>query len=421
MLTTLRQRNFFLLWFAGLISFTGNWMLSIAIPVTVYERTQSTFAVSLVMMSIAIPRVLFGSVAGVFVDRWERKRTMVIANLLLLLSILPLLAFQTAQQLWLVMLVAFVQSAIGQFFAPAENAMLPNLVHKEQLVSANALNALNNNLARLIGPVLGGIIISVAGLCGVVVVDALTYLVAAVLILLISVTSQPVQDTERNASFIQAFKTVFQQWREGLQVIRQHIVVRTMFICNALMGIGEGVVGVLFVPFVTDVLHGEAIQLGWLMSAQAVGGILGSFVIGWIGSRMLPLRLFAVSAILFGIIDLLIFNYSAFASGIGIGLVLFVLVGIPVIGTFTSFNTLLQTHVEDSYRGRVFGTFGTTFAIFSVVGMQIAGSMADSVGIVPIINIQAIAPIAAGLLAWFGLRQYFAKTLLTTQPVADKA
>jgi MFS family permease len=421
MLTTLRQRNFFFLWFAGLISFTGNWMLGIAIPVTVYERTQSTFAVSLVMMSIALPRVLFGSVAGVFVDRWERKRTMVIANLLLLLSILPLLAFQTAQQLWLVMLVAFTQSAIGQFFAPAENAMLPNLVDKEQLVAANALNALNNNLARLIGPVLGGLIISIAGLRGVVVVDALTYLVAAVLILLISVTSQPVQDTEHNASFIQAFKTVFQQWREGLQVIRHNLVVRMMFICNALMGIGEGVVGVLFVPFVTDVLHGEAIQLGWLMSAQAVGGILGSFVIGWVGSRMLPLRLFTISAILFGLIDLLIFNYSAFASGIGIGLLLFVLVGIPVIGTFTSFNTLLQTHVEDGYRGRVFGAFGTTFAIFSVLGMQIAGSMADSVGIVPIINIQGIAPIAAGLLAWFGLRQYFAKTPLTAQPVADKA
>jgi MFS family permease len=421
MLTTLRQRNFFLLWFAGLISFTGNWMLSIAIPVTVYERTQSTFAVSLVMMSIAIPRVLFGSVAGVFVDRWERKRTMVIANLLLLLSILPLLAFQTAQQLWLVMLVAFTQSAIGQFFAPAENAMLPNLVHKEQLVAANALNTLNNNLARLIGPVLGGIIISVAGLRGVVIADALTYLVAAVLILLISVTSQPVQDTERSTSFIQAFKIVFQQWREGLQVIRHNLVVRTMFICNALMGIGEGVVGVLFVPFVTDVLHGQAIQLGWLMSAQAVGGILGSFVIGWVGSRMLPLRLFTISAVLFGIIDLLIFNYSAFASGIGIGLLLFVLVGIPVIGTFTSFNTLLQTHVEDGYRGRVFGAFGTTFAIFSVLGMQIAGSMADSVGIVPIINIQGITPIAAGLLAWFGLRRYFAKTPLTAQPVVDKA
>jgi len=346
---------------------------------------------------------------------------MVIANLLLLLSILPLLAFQTAQQLWLVMLVAFTQSAVGQFFAPAENAMLPNLVHKEHLVSANALNALNNNLARLIGPVLGGIIISIAGLRGVVVIDALTYLVAAVLIFFISVTSQPVQATDSSASIAQAFKTVFQQWREGLQFIRHNLVVRTMFICNALMGIGEGVVGVLFVPFVTTVLHGEAIQLGWLMSAQAVGGILGSFVIGWVGSRMLPLRLFTISAILFGLIDLLIFNYSAFASGIGIGLVLFVLVGIPVIGTFTSFNTLLQTHVEDGYRGRVFGAFGTTFAIFSVLGMQIAGSMADSVGIVPIINIQAIAPIAAGLLAWIGLRQYFAKTLLTAQPVADKA
>jgi MFS family permease len=416
MLTTLRQRNFFLLWFAGLISFTGNWMLIIALPVAVYERTQSTFAVSLVLTSSVIPRILLGSIAGVFVDRWERKRTMVIANLLLTTSIIPLLAFQSEQQLWIAMLVAFTQSAIGQFLSPAENAMLPTLVDKEQLVSANALNALNNNLARLIGPAIGGIIFSFAGLSGVVLADAFTYFAAAMLTLIISVTSKPAQQSDGKGVPLNAVKVVFRQWREGLQFIRQNTVVRTLFICTAMLGIGEGVLGVLFVPFVTDILGGEALQLGWLMSAQAVGGILGGFVIGWVGNRVLPFRLYATSAIIFGLIDLTIFNYSAFVSNFAIALILFVIVGVPVMGLGSSQNTLLQSHVEDAYLGRVFGAFSTAFAIFSMIGMQIAGSMGDIVGIVPIINIQGLAPLAAGLLAWLVFRQYFAKSQIATQP-----
>src|SRR6185436_3220127 len=116
MLATLRQRNFGLLWTAGLISITGDWILYIGLPIYVYKLTQSTLATSAMFVASIIPRLFFGSIAGVFVDRWHRQRTMVIANILLGLGLLPLLVVHSIEQVWIVYVVAFFESIIAQFF-----------------------------------------------------------------------------------------------------------------------------------------------------------------------------------------------------------------------------------------------------------------------------------------------------------------
>jgi MFS family permease len=402
MWATLRQRNFSLLWFAGLISYIGNWMLYIALPVSVYELTESTLAVSAMLIATILPSIALGSVAGVFVDRWERKRTMVIVNLLLALSILPLLLVNSADWLWLVFIIRFVQSALAQFFAPAEGAMLPQLVAPEYLVSANALNSLNNSLARLIGPAVGGMIVAVVGLGGVVMIDVLTYLIAAALLALITVTSKPENPAE--VSVQSAFAKTKIEWLDGLRYIKNRPIVRILFICIAITSIGEGVMSTLFVPFVHNVLRGEAVHVGWLVSAQAVGSLLGGVVIGWIGVRSQPQRLLAVGALLLGIIDLMIFNYSRFLPGVLPALVLFIIVGIPVVALVTGFDTLLQTSVEDRFRGRVLGAFGTTTSLFALFGTVFAGATGDIIGIVPVINIQAFGYLIVGIICLFVFR-----------------
>jgi MFS family permease len=126
MLATLRQRNFGLLWMAGLISLAGDWMLRIALPIYVYQLTGSALATSTMLIAAMLPDLLFGSIAGVFVDRWDRKRTMVICNLLLAIGLLPLLAVRSVEQLWLLYLVAFYESTIERFFwAGRERAATP--------------------------------------------------------------------------------------------------------------------------------------------------------------------------------------------------------------------------------------------------------------------------------------------------------
>ena len=340
MLTTLRQRNFSLLWSAGLISMTGDWMLFIALPIYVYKLTGSALATSAMFIAEMIPSLLLGSLAGVFVDRWNRKRTMVITNLLLALGLLPLLLVHSTAWLWVVYVVAFVESILSQFFTPAESALLPLLVSAEHLGPANSLNSLNKNIARLVGPPLGGIVAGLMGLPAITLTDAASFLIAGSMIALIIVKPRPTREvstiTSNAADRPHPIVMVWHEWLEGLGLIKRERLVSIMFILFAVTSLGEGVFGVLFVVFVYKILHGGALQLGWLMGAQAVGGLAGSVLVGYAFKFLSPSRLIGISAVLFGLIDLMIFNYPAFFPGFTLAVILFVLVGIPGVGMTTS-------------------------------------------------------------------------------------
>lgn len=403
MLAVLRQRNFGLLWFGGLISLTGDWMLRIALPAYVFELTQSTLATGAMFIAGTLPSLLLGSVAGVFVDRWDRQRTMVILNLLHAVGLLPLLLVRSTDLLWLVYMVAFAQSVLTQFFDPAENALLPNLVGEENLFSANSLNALNNNLARLIGPTLGGAVAIGLGLPWVVLIDAGSFLTAALLIGLIRQPKRAATATSQPVAAL-SFMAIWRDLLAGLQLILRERLVTILFAIAAITAVGEGVISVLFIPFVTRVLGGEALELGWLMSAQAIGGLLGGVIIARLGTRIKPRALLGLSSIVFGLIDLAIFNYPAFFPGIAIALVLFVMVGLPSAAFGASYSTLLQSIVEDEYRGRIFGALNTTFALLMLGGMGLASVAGDVLGIVPVINIQGYGYVLAGVLALALLR-----------------
>ena len=408
LLATLRRRDFALLWFGGLVSMTGDWMLFVALPIYVYGATGSALATGAMFAAGLLPNVLFGSVAGVFVDRWDRKRTMVVANLLLAASTLPLLAVPQTGWLWVVYAVAFVQSCFGVFNGPAENSLLPRLVERERLVAANSLNALNNNLARLVGPALAGLVVGRFGLAGVVVLDAASFLAAALLVSLISASGTPEREPERQAGGSArpptpgpvgaALAAVWREWLEGLKLVTRGRVILTLFVVGAVTGLGEGVFAALLPPFVRVALDGGALELGWLMSAQAVGGLAGGVMVGSLAGRLSPARLLGLGALLLGLIDLAIFLYPSFVGGIILGLALFVLVGVPATGVVTGLQTLLQTSTEDGHRGRVFGALGTTQALLMLCGALLGGAMGDAVGVVPVLVVQGLAYVAAGLL-----------------------
>jgi MFS family permease len=432
MLSVLRQRNFSLVWFGGLISMAGDWMLAIALPVYVYTLTRSTLQTSLMLMAAFIPRLALGSVAGVFADRWNRKRTMILMNVLLALGLIPLYLVHTPAQIWIVYLVQFVEAALAQFFAPAESALLPSLVGQDQLVAANALNGLNQNLSRLIGPALAGIVVGLTGLPGVVVCDAASFVVSAGLITLITVDGRPspaaaaplpaAHDPAVPAGSQPGRLARFaREWAEGLRVIVSSRVLSTLFLMGAATGVGEGIFSVLLVVFVSTVLHGGALQFGWLMSGQAIGGILGGVVIGALGPRVRPGRLLGWSTLCFGLLDLLIVNAPAalplvapaFASaallpGITpafvVVLALFVVVGIPGAGSGAGTDTLVQTAVPSHLLGRIFGFYMVVFALLILGGMTVAGTLGNTLGAVPLLNVQGSVYALAGLFALLRLR-----------------
>ncbi len=408
MLTLLRQRNFALLWSAGLISTIGDWALFVALPIYVYRVTGSPLATSGIFVAELVPALLLGSVAGVFVDRWDRKRTMVIANLVLTFVLLPLLAVQSARWIWIVYIVAFVQAVAVQFFTPAESALLPAIVGQEHLVAANSLSSLSSNLARLLGPALGGATAALTGLPGVTLIDSVSFLIGAGMIALVSIPRRAVtlEEVDIADEAIASWKKVWVEWLQGVALVRQERLISITLVVWALSGLGEGVFGVMFVVWVKNVLGGGALQLGWFMSAQAVGGLLGGLTIGYASKSLSPLRLVGVGSLVFGLLDIVLFTYPAFYRQIWLGLVVIFLVGIPAVASGTGLTSLLQSNVEDSYRGRIFGMQGTTQALLMLIGTLLAGALGAIISPIIFLDVmQGGAYIVAGVLFMTLMRQ----------------
>jgi MFS family permease len=398
MIATLRQRNFALLWLGGLVSLTGDWVLNVGLPIYVYLLTRSVVTLSITLLAVRLPSILLGSVAGVFVDRWDRKHTMVVTNLSLALALLPLLLVRTAGRVWIVFAVAIVESSIEQFFVPAQSALLPALVGEKHLVAANSLNSLSSNLARLVGPALGGLTAAAFGLDGIVLADATSFLVAGALVTLISAPARPRAVVYGLAAAeLGALARMWREWVDGLRAIVHERMLAVLLLTLSFTALGEGVFGVLYPVFVNRVLHGVALLVGELMSAQAVGGLIGGVLVGLVGRRMLSRWIIGLCSVAFGLIDLAIFNTPAFFPAISLEVGLFVAVGVVGIGFSTGMQSLVQTQSPDAYRGRVFGALGTTMGLLGLIGTLTAGTITDRLGVVMVLNIQGAGYVVAGL------------------------
>lgn len=403
MLRILRQPDFARLWAGGLISMIGDWILIVGLPFEIYRRTGSTLATGGMVLAFLIPSILLGSVGGVFVDRWDRRRLMVTINLVLAVAVLPLLAID-AVGLWVAYAVLFTMSCLEQLFGPAETALLPNLLENadDDLVTANALNGMNNHLARLIGPAIGGVIVAVGGLTAVAIIDAVSFLLAAGLIWSIRARhTRAVQTDSLEHRAATAWRRLLHEWREGLSLVWRQPILRALLAFFLITRIGEGLTATLFVPWATDALNGGSAGYGLLLSTQAIGGLAGAVVIGRMGSRANPLRLVILGALTFGLIDLVLFTYPVLYPFIGPALVMMVIVGVPGAAMMAGIATLEQTLASDSHRGRVIGAIGAVGALGSLVGAIGAGILGESVPIVPLLIVQGSGYVIGSLVvAW---------------------
>jgi hypothetical protein len=205
-------------------------------------------------------------------------------------GLVPLLFIHTATQVWVVYAVAALESCLSQFLS-AESALLPRLVGEDHLVEANALGAFASNAARLVGPTLGGLVAAVLSLAGVALLDALTFLTAAVLMACITLDAAVPRRVESLATPTRRWLSIGKEWLQGLTLIPQHRSILGFFVVMAIAAFADGLFIVLFAPFVATVLHGGAVELGYLTSAQASGGLIGGlfmFRIARRGSPLLP-------------------------------------------------------------------------------------------------------------------------------------
>jgi Na+/melibiose symporter-like transporter len=388
---------------AALVSCAGDWILLTGLLYHVYVLTGSTVAPALTMLSSFLPQVLLGPLAGVFADRWDRKLTMIVADLLLAAGLLPLLAVRGRGQIWIVLAVLIWEGAIAQFFSPAQLAMIPRLVPDEQLAAANALSGQVTDLSRLAGPALGGIIVAADGITGVTFADAASFLASAALLALARTSGavSPGQDLPGRSGRLAA---IGRDLGNGLRLIARDRLLRALMIFGLVTGVGEGVVATLIAPFIRHVLDGSSQAFGLLLAAQAIGGIAGGALAVSLSQRVPARRLFSYGSMAVGLVALATFLYPLGYVAIWPAFVGSILAGLPVALTMAGMMTLFHQGTADAYRGRVFGAFGAIQGFAVLAGTLAGGLLARPLGIIAVISVQGAAYLIAGVVMTVWLR-----------------
>ena len=400
----LRQRGLQLLLTAGLISLTGDWIMRVGLAYYIYALTGSTLASATMLLASFVPQIVLSSVAGVFADRWNTKPTMIISNLLLAAGLLPLLALHRADQVWIIYLVTAWEGCVQQFFVPAQQSALPALTDDAYLVTANALNGQASDVSRLAGSAAGGVLAATGGLVALTFADCASFVLAAALIARIPAARRPGGRTADRQSPRARLIQLRAEWADGLVVAVRNRVLRVILIFLAVSSVGEGIMATLFAPFVRAELHGSSQAYGFIVSAQAVGGIAGGLIAASAGHRIRAYRLLGWGAVAFGTVDLMLFLYPLIWVAVPPAIVLMAVVGVPGALMLTGTLTLVQRHTSDTHRGRLFGALGAVEGIAIVSGTIAAGFLGQAIGIIPVLAAQGAGYLLAGLTALIALR-----------------
>lgn len=378
------------LWAAGLVSDAGDWLLFIALPLVVYRITGSALGTSIAFLLELAPAVLLAPIAARLVGRFDRRRLMVIVNAGQAVVLLPLLLVHTAAQLPIAYAVIAAQAALGTVFEPAKNALLPDLVGSDQLISANALVGLNQNLGRLVGGPAGGVLLALGDLELVVAADALSYLVSAALIA--SVRAGAVVGSHADDAAIDAAPNgLF----AALRIRRLWGAYAVVFVSS----IAQGMFLVLFVLFVLNGIHGSDADVGLLRGIQAIGAIGAGVALGFLTRSGSPRTLTIISLLVFGAVSLVTWNLPLLTTSIPPYIVLFALVGAPGVIFSTGLISTLQQESAARQRGAVFAAIGMLSAAGQAVGILAAGLVDGPVALTPLLQVQGCLYLASGIVA----------------------
>jgi MFS family permease len=397
----LKQPAFRSLWLAGLVSEAGDWLLFIALPIVVYRLTGSALGTSFAFLAQLAPAILLAPLAGRLADRHDRRRLMLVICGLQAISLLPLLLVDDRSGLPIIYAVIVIQSGLTALFDPAKNALLPTMVNREQLVAANSLVALNEGVARLVGGPLGGLLLVAGDLRTIVVVDALSYAAAALLIARVprgaprAISSDAGEGATRGTPLERSPAGARIRF---LAVLRLRSIRRALAL-TFLADIAQGIFLVLFIVFVARRLHGGAGETGLLRGVQAVGAIGAGLALATVAHRRAPVRMLAGAALAFGAISLLIWNLPALTTAPAVYAVLFAIAGAPGVVMGTGLITFLQQAGDSSEHGRIFGALGLAENAGEAVGMIAAGVLAGPLGLGAILDLQAGIYLATGLVA----------------------
>ncbi len=367
--TALKYSNY-RLWFMGqLASLVGTWMQSTAQGFLVFQLTGSPVYLGYVAFAAGLPTWLLMLYGGVVIDRMSRRKLLVITQttMMILAFMLAILTFAGLVQPWHILLLAFLLGIANAFDAPARQAFVADLVDREDLTNAIALNSTMFQLATVVGPAMAGVTYAALGPAWCFTINGLSFI--AVIIALLSMQIKPLPVRPRATSAVRAMI-------EGLRYSMQHSIIRALIALIGMMGLFTTAYITLFPVWAVTVLHGDATTNGWLQSARGLGALIGALTIAALGRFKWKGRLLTLGAFFYPAM-LIVFAMMTWPP---LSLLVLIAVGWGFLIMANMAGTLLQTLVPEELRGRVTGVYSLVAFGSLPIGALAAGAAAEWIG-----------------------------------------
>ncbi len=369
-LRALRYRNYRLFFCGQMISLVGTWMQYLAMSWLVYRLTNSAFALGVIGFASQITTFFISPFSGVWADRWNRHRIVVVTQVLAMLQALTLafLVMSGLVRVWHIIALSIFMGLVNSFDMPVRQSFTIDMVaDKEDLGNAIALNSLTFNLARFIGPMVAGFVVASFGEGVCFLINGLSYIAVIWALFMMNIPASKAENNHQN---------IWSSMKEGFIYTFGFAPMRFILVLMGLVSLVVMPYAVLLPVFAKDVLRGNSRTLGFLMGAAGMGALTGAvFMAAKKGVRGLGKDISAAT-FMFGIGLVAL----SFVSTVWLSLVLMALIGFGLMVHMAASNTVLQTIVDDDKRGRVMGFYVMAFIGLSPIGSILAGSLAGRIG-----------------------------------------
>lgn len=379
------------LWFVGqLVSLVGSWMQTTAQGFLVYQLTGSPAYLGIVAFAAGVPSWIFMLFGGVVADRIPRRTLLMITqtSMMVLAFVLAGLTFAGIVQPWQIVVLAFGVGVANAFDAPARQSFVLEMVDREHMSNAIALNSTMFQMSTVVGPAAAGLLYALVGPAWCFMINGLSYLAVIVALWMMNIQPMPVKAMQKRAA---------EQLKEGLTYVVHHSLIRTLIAIAAFVSL-FGLAFVTLLPaWSVEVLGGDAATNGLMQSARGVGALIGALMIASLGNFRWKGKLLTIGTFAFPL-TLIVF---AFIRSVPLALLALVAAGWGFMVLFNMLNTILQGIVEDDLRGRVMSIYTLTFFGGMPIGALWAGAMAEHYGEpLTVILGAVISLVFAGFVYW---------------------
>ncbi len=365
----LRHPNYRLWFYGQLISLTGTWMQTTAQGYLVYQLTHSAAYLGIVSFANGMPSWIFMLFGGVVADRMSRRQLLIITQSVMMLLAFILVALVVTNTIlpWHIVVLSFLLGIANAFDAPTRLAFVSELVDKESLTNAIAINSMMFNGAAIFGPGIAGLVYGWLGASWCFLINGLSFL-AVILALLMMKLSKP---TRSNSS-----KSVFGEAKEGLNYALHHDTIRMVLFNLAFVSFFAGGMVALIPAWAVKVMGGDAKLNGLLLSSRGLGAVLGAMIIATLSHRNIKGKLWLIGLSTLPITLFLL----TFSPWVTLSVLVMLATGISFMLSVNTSNAIVQSLLEEQLRGRVMSIFSLVFFGFMPLGSLVLGSWAEKWG-----------------------------------------